>query len=66
MSEAAPNPNHSEQDEPLRGAAPDPDECRGPADVRKIHHDGEQHIWFECVFEPRRGVYTWTIVPLVG
>ncbi len=44
-------------------AAPDPEECREPADVGKLHHDGDQDIWYECFFDKRKGVYTWAIVP---
>lgn len=43
-------------------AEPKPDGCRGPSDVGKIHHD-ERDIWYECAFDERKRVYTWTILP---
>jgi hypothetical protein len=48
-----------------RPGQPDPEDCAGPADVGQVYHDAESDIWYECVFEPRRGVYTWTILPPV-
>jgi hypothetical protein len=48
---------------PTEGSIPDPDECREPADVGKIYHDAAQDIWYECVFDRRKQVYTWTILP---
>jgi hypothetical protein len=42
---------------------PDPVDCRGPSDVGKIHHDDERDIWYECVFDEHKPVYTWTILP---
>lgn len=53
------------RDRAIQGSGPDPIECRGGADVGKIHHDEEQDFWYECMFDPRRQVYTWTIVPPV-
>ena len=40
-----------------------PDECRGPTDVGKMYHDEERDVWYECVFDQRKAVYTWTILP---
>lgn len=47
----------------MEGASSDPDGCRGPTDIGKIHHSEEQDIWYECVYDQRKGVYTWTTVP---
>lgn len=49
----------------VQGSTPDQTECRGSADVGKIHHDEDADVWYECVFDPRRQVYTWAIVPRV-
>lgn len=59
-----PAQDHSGRDrkEP-RGSAPDPRDCQGPADIGNVHHDVEQDIWFECVFDKRMNLYTWTILP---
>jgi hypothetical protein len=49
----------------VTGREPDPQECSGPKDAGKIHHDEEHDIWYECVLDRRRGAYTWAIVPPV-
>ncbi|HSL14656.1 MAG TPA: hypothetical protein VK962_00135 [Actinomycetota bacterium] len=54
-----------ERCEDMEGSPPDPERCRGPADLGKLHHDEEDDIWYECVFDSRRGVYTWAILPPV-
>ena len=64
MSEAASAESQS-RGHAVQGSAPNPGECRSHADVGKIHHDEAEDIWYECVFDPRRRVYTWTIVPPV-
>lgn len=28
-----------------------------------MYHDEEQDIWYECVFDQRKKVYAWTILP---
>lgn len=48
----------SEQDQ-----GPNPDECKEPEDLGKIFHDEEHDIWYECVFDQRNKVFTWTILP---
>src|SRR2546422_7668414 len=47
----------------VRASLPNPDDCRGAADVGKLHHDQERDIWYECVFDQRKNVYTWAILP---
>lgn len=42
---------------------PDPKECKGPDDVGKVAYDAERDIWYECVYDKRKKVYTWVIVP---
>jgi len=44
-------------------ALPSPAACRGEDDVGKLHRDDESGIWYECVFDERRDVYTWTALP---
>jgi hypothetical protein len=44
-------------------AAPSASECQGPADVGKLHHDSDRDVWYECVFDARAQMYTWTILP---
>lgn len=44
-------------------AVPDPSECRGPDDVGKLIHDEEGDLWYECMDDTRRKVYTWVIIP---
>jgi len=63
MTEAPPRADGPQLGGPVKGPGPDPDECRGPTDVGEIHHDEEQDIWYECVFDQRKAVYTWTILP---
>jgi hypothetical protein len=46
-----------------RHPGPSPDDCRGPEDVGKLFHDQERDIWYECVFDQRQQVFTWTILP---
>jgi hypothetical protein len=43
--------------------SPSPDECQGPEDVGKLFHDQERDIWYECIFDQRKQVFTWTILP---
>jgi hypothetical protein len=45
------------------GGIPDPNECRGPSDVGKVHYNETDDIWYECVYDKRRDVVTWAIVP---
>src|SRR2546430_358281 len=47
----------------LTGSPPNPTKCAGPEDVGKLHHDEELYVWYECVFDRRRSVFTWAIVP---
>jgi hypothetical protein len=42
---------------------PSPAECRGPEDVGRLFHDEERDIWYECIFDQRKQVFTWTILP---
>lgn len=35
----------------------------GTEDVGKLFHDEERDIWYECVFDQRQQVFTWTILP---
>jgi len=65
MTEAWGSAMNHPRSRPERGSAPDPSECRSQADVGTIHHDEERDIWYECIFDPRRKVYTWTIEPPV-
>jgi hypothetical protein len=44
-------------------AEPSADKCRGPEDLGQLFHDKESDIWYECVFDNRKRVYTWTILP---
>jgi hypothetical protein len=46
-----------------REPGPDPDDCKQPEDLGKIFHDEENDIWYECVFDRRKKVFTWTILP---
>jgi hypothetical protein len=32
-------------------------------DVGKLHHDEQRDVWYECVYDPRKRVYTWAILP---
>lgn len=63
MTEAPPGADGPQLGGLVEGSGPDPDECRGPTDVGKMYHDEEQDIWYECVFDQRKAVYTWTILP---
>lgn len=65
MTEAAGHAGGQLRGQAAQGSAPAKDECQGPADVGTIHHDEDQDIVYECVFDPRRRIYTWTIVPPV-
>jgi len=47
----------------VRASLPAPDDCRGAVDVGKLHHDEEPDIWYECVFDQRKNVSRWTILP---
>lgn len=29
----------------------------------RLFHDQERDIWYECVFDQRKQVFTWTILP---
>lgn len=49
----------------MQASVPDPGECRDAGDVGKVRHDPEQDLWYECIFEPRKRVYTWVILPPV-
>lgn len=42
---------------------PDADECREQSDVGKIHFDSVTSIWYECVFDQRHNLVTWTALP---
>lgn len=42
---------------------PDPDECSGPDDLHKTYFDEDLRIWYECMFDPRRQVFTWSALP---
>ena len=44
-------------------AAPDPADCSEQAHVGRIHHDPDEDVWYECVFDARRSVVTWAILP---
>ena len=48
----------TETDEP-----PDPDGCTGMNDVGSLHHNLAGDVWYECVFDSRRTVVTWAIIP---
>ena len=39
-------------------AGPRPEECQGPEDVGKLFHDKERDVWYECVFDRRKQVFT--------
>jgi len=42
---------------------PEPAECTHAGDLGKMHHDSLHEIWYECVYDTRRELYTWTILP---
>lgn len=44
-------------------AGPRPEECQEPEDVGKLFHGKERDVWYECVFDRRKQVFTWTILP---
>jgi len=46
-----------------RAESPSPDQCQGPEDVGKLFHDEGADIWYECIFDKRKHVFTWTILP---
>ncbi len=33
----------------------------GPEDVGKVVHDEERNVWYECVFDKQKQVFTWVI-----
>jgi hypothetical protein len=42
---------------------PAANDCRGPADLEKLHYDDETDTWYECMFDQRHDQYTWVIIP---
>lgn len=48
-----------------RAGVPDPDACTATEHVGRLHHDGENDIWYECVFDARNKVFTWSALPPV-
>ena len=42
---------------------PDPRHCANDEDIGKLHHDTESDIWYECCFDTRRSIYTWSVLP---
>lgn len=44
---------------------PSPSECQKEAHLGRFFLDEENQILYECSFDPRRGVFTWAIVPPV-
>lgn len=37
--------------------------CSGPEDVGKLEYNGDQDVWFECLFDTVSGEYLWVIIP---
>jgi hypothetical protein len=31
--------------------------------VGQLFHDKEADVWYECIFDTRKNVFTWTILP---
>jgi len=42
---------------------PDDLTCRDQHDLGRLHHDTSTDIWYECMFDKRAEIYTWSIVP---
>jgi hypothetical protein len=42
---------------------PSANDCRGPDDLEKLHHDDGTDTWYECMFDQRHDQYTWVIIP---
>ncbi len=42
---------------------PEPASCTSADDIGRLHHNETDDVWYECVFESRRRVYTWTMLP---
>jgi hypothetical protein len=42
---------------------PSTNDCRGPADLEKLHYDDETDTWYECMLNQRHDQYTWVIIP---
>jgi uncharacterized protein YfcZ (UPF0381/DUF406 family) len=42
---------------------PEASGCISAADVGRLHHNVDDNIWYECVFDKRRAVFTWTMLP---
>lgn len=43
---------------------PDPATCAARDDVGRLHHNRSQDIWYECIFDSRRDIVTWAIIPV--
>ena len=42
---------------------PRAEDCTGEGDLGRLHHDAHRDIWYECIFDSRRSMYTWSAIP---
>src|SRR5271166_779502 len=41
---------------------PEAAQCTGVEDVGSVHHDTVEDVWYECVLDRRRNLFTWSIL----